>query len=443
MSRTMDALDLAAHVVKTGQALGAAEVTAAVSEGSNVNLIRRDGRIEQASESSTRRLSISLLVDDRWSSHSTSDLRPAALETFLQRAVAATRYLEPDADRALPEAALCGRGASEEALDHNDPAHADWTADNRAALAEKLEEALLAQKGDNFVSGSVHVADGSGKYAQVTSHGFSETTAGAWFMSGSEVTLSDADGRRPEGSSFYATRHLADMPTIDRIVAETMERANEAVGAGPIESGKYPMILLNRVARRVLGTLAGPMSGYAIHHGRSCLAEKQGETIGSRFLTIEDDPTIPRGLGSTPWDDDLMIARPRTILREGVIESFYIDVYHARKLGREPTTGSSSNWIIPPGDMSWQEIAKAFPKAILVTGFLGGNANGLTGDFSFGVRGRLVENGELTKPLSEMNVAGNLLEIFHQLAAVGNDPWLYGSCRSPSLLFEDVQFSGL
>jgi PmbA protein len=443
MSRTMPPLDLAAHVVERGLALGAAEVSAGVSEGSNVSLIRRDGKVEQASESSTRRLGISLLVDDRWSSHSTSDLRPDALETFLARAVAATKYLEPDPDRRLADGSLVGRGATEEALDHYDPAYDSWTADDRAALAEKLEGLLDAQRDDAFVSGSVQVSDGSGRHAQVASNGFSESTAGAWFVMGSEVTLSDEGGRRPEGASYYATRHLSDLPSVDRIVAETMERAREAVGSGPMESGKYPMILANRVARRILGTLMGPLSGGSIHHGRSCLADKLGDKIGSDLLTIEDDPTIPRGLGSSAWDDDLMVARPRTILRNGVLENHYVGLNYGRKLKREPTTGSMSNWILPVGDKSWQEIAKPFPKAIYVTGFLGGNANGLTGDFSFGIRGRLVENGELSKSLSEMNVTGNLLTIFHQLTAVANDPWLYGSVRSPTLLFEDVQFSGL
>ncbi len=138
-----------------------------------------------------------------------------------------------------------------------------------------------------------------------------------------------------------------------------------------------------------------------------------------------------------------MAAVPRTIVDKGVLRSHYLDMYHLRKLGREPTTGSSTNWVIPPGDQSPSDLAKGLDKAILITGFLGGNTNGLTGDFSFGIRGRLLVDGEPADSLSEMNVTGNLLTIFNQLSAVANDPWVYGSVRSPTLFFEDVQFSGV
>lgn len=137
-----------------------------------------------------------------------------------------------------------------------------------------------------------------------------------------------------------------------------------------------------------------------------------------------------------------MVAKPRTIIEDGVLRSYYVDVFHGRRLGMEPTTGGRTNWVLPAGERSWQDLAKAFPKAILVTGFLGGNANSTTGDFSFGIRGRLLEHGEPTKALSEMNVSGNVLTVFHKLSALADDPWAFSSVRSPTLVFEDVSFSG-
>ena len=203
------------------------------------------------------------------------------------------------------------------------------------------------------------------------------------------------------------------------------------------------MVLANRSAGRILGILGGPLNGASLFEGRSCLADKKGKAIGSPLFTIKDNPLIPRGLGSRPWDGDALIAKPRTIIEDGVLKNYYINTYYGRKLQQPTTTGGRSNWVIPTGDQSWESVAAAFPKAILVTGFLGGNANGITGDFSFGITGQLLENGVPTKSLSEMNVAGNILSIFHQLTAVGNDPWLWSSVRSPTLIFEDIQFSGL
>lgn len=441
MSRTDPALDVARRVLDHALANGAQEGTVSVSEGTSAELSRRDGKVEQASEAVTRRLGLQLLVDDRWSTHSTSDLRPDALTAFVDKAIAATRYLEPDADRRLPDPALCGRGATDAELDTLDPAYADWTPEDRAAWAESLERAFDAHRGDDFVSATVYVADGSGQGATVASHGFADTSQGAWFSAGGTVTLADGS-RRPEGGAGFGARYRSDIPDVDAIAADAFERAREAIGSGPVASGAYPMILLNRVAGRILGTLGGPLSGGALHQGRSCLAGKLGEAIGSTKLTILDDPTVPRGLGSTAWDGDLMVARPRTIVEDGVLRSYYVDVFHGRRLGMDPTTGGRTNWVLPAGEQSWQELAKAFPKAILVTGFLGGNANSTTGDFSFGIRGRLLEGGVPTKALSEMNVSGNVLSIFHKLSALADDPWAFSSVRSPTLVFEDVSFSG-
>lgn len=435
-------LGLAADVVRQAQALGADEVRVGVSEGTQTSLGRRDRKVEQATASTTKSLGLSLLVDGRWSTHGTSDLRPDALARFLANAVDATRLLEPDPDRALPPPEQCGRGASEAQLDHLDPSWARTTADDRAAWAIALEEALLTRRDARFVSAEAHVSDGHSRTAIVTSHGFSDVSESASFGFYGSVTLADDDGRKPEGGSWYGAVYRSDLPSFDRIADEAYAKARESLGAGPIASGRYPLVLENRVAGRILHLLSGPISGAAIHQGRSCLAEALGTRIGSELLTIVDDPTIPRGLGSTPWDGDLLVARPRTIVERGVLTSFYLSTYYARKLGREPTTGGSSNWVLPVGDRPWSATAAAWPKAILVTGFLGGNANATTGDFSFGVRGRLLEHGVPTSPLAEMNVAGNVKDIFHRLVALGDDPWTFSSTRSPALVFDDVPFSG-
>lgn len=435
-------LDLALDVVRRAKALGADEVAAAVSQGSHSTLTRRDGRVEQATEATTKGLSVSLFVDERFSSHSTSDLRPDALQDFLERAVAATRFLEKDPDRRLPPAELCGRGATEAELDQDDPTWVDRTPEQRAALALAMEQAVDRVKHDKQLSATIWSADGRSTVGRVLSNGFAEEHTSAGYSLGADVTLDEGNGKRPEAAAYYGARHLTDLPDVDHIAAETMARAEERLGAGPTNSGKYPLILLNRAAGRLLGVLGGPLSGASLHEGRSCLEGKLGQRIGSELLTLVDDPLVPRGLGSRPWDGDALRARPRTILNAGVLEQYYINVYYGRKLGVDPTTGGRSNWVVPPGERSWQDLAKGWDKAILVNSFLGGNANPITGDFSFGIRGVLVEKGEITQSISEMNVSGNLLEFLPKLIAVGNDPWTWSSTRVPTLMFEDIDFSG-
>ena len=203
------------------------------------------------------------------------------------------------------------------------------------------------------------------------------------------------------------------------------------------------MLLENHAAGRILGVLGGPISGGEIHQGRSCLAGRKGEAIGNSKFSLYDDPTIPRGLGSRPWDGDALRARPMPIVEAGVLQNFYLSLYYGRKLGMEPTTGGRSNWVVPRGSRSRATILAGIPKCIVVTGFLGGNGNGLTGDFSYGIQGVLYEGGVATANLSEMNLSGNVLEIFHQFAEAADDTYVYSSVRSPSLLFDGVQFSGV
>ena len=432
---------LAAQVLAWARAAGAAEAVVVASRSSETQLQRRDGRVEQASEAVSRGLGLSLLVDDRWTSNGTSDLRPEALAAFVRRSVEVARVLEPDPDRRLPDPSACGRGASEAALDLCDPVVATRTVDDRAAAAEALEAAIAARPAGEVVSASAWVAEGHSRHVRLTSTGFSDATAGGWFGWGGGTTLRDGE-RRPEAATGFSARYLVDLPSADAVADDLHRQAVERLGAGPMASGTYPLVVQNRVAGRILGLLAGPLSGAALHDGRSCLHDKLDAVIGSSLLTIEDDPLLPRGLSSHPWDGDGLRAAPRTVVEGGVLRSFYLSTYYSRKLGRPATTGGRSNWSVPPGPQPLAETLAALPGAVLVTGFLGGNANPATGDFSFGIRGVWLERGAVVRPLSEMNLSGNLLTLFPRLVALGDDPWRWSSVRAPSLVFDAAQFSG-
>ena len=130
------------------------------------------------------------------------------------------------------------------------------------------------------------------------------------------------------------------------------------------------------------------------------------------------------------------------MIESGVLKEFYIDWYYSRKLGWEPTTGGPSNLIIPPGSRSVNQIMKDFARCIFVTGFIGGNSNSTTGDFSIGIIGTLFENGKPVQAVAEMNIADNHLKLWHKLVEVANDPWPYSPQRTPSLVFKDVVVSG-
>ncbi|MEE8576072.1 MAG: metallopeptidase TldD-related protein, partial [candidate division Zixibacteria bacterium] len=150
-----------------------------------------------------------------------------------------------------------------------------------------------------------------------------------------------------------------------------------------------------------------------------------------------------RGLNSRHYDSEGMSTHKRTLLDKGVLSEFLIDSYYARKLGVEPTGGSTSNVTFGPGDKSLDEMIASVDKGILVTSFIGGNSNSTTGDYSWGLQGMMIEKGKIGRPVNEMNISGNLIDLWGNLVAMGNDPYEYSSLQRPSMHFTDVNFSGI
>jgi PmbA protein len=199
----------------------------------------------------------------------------------------------------------------------------------------------------------------------------------------------------------------------------------------------------NRSAGRMVSMLLGPLSGSSLQQKRSFLEGKLGVPVFSDKMTIVDDPLLVGGLGSRLWDSEGIAARQRPLVDGGVLKSYYIDSYYGRKLGTAPTSGNASNLSWTIGEHDPGALVAAVSDGIFVTGFLGGNSNGLTGDFSLGVRGFRIRDGKLAEPVAEMNISGNHLEFWKRLAAVGNDPWAYSPLRTPTLVFDGVSFAGV
>ncbi len=202
-------------------------------------------------------------------------------------------------------------------------------------------------------------------------------------------------------------------------------------------------MLDNRAAGRLVGFLAGPLSAASLQQRRSFYEGKRGTQVGSALLTLADEPLLPRGLGSRLFDGEGIAARRLPIFEAGVLRNYYVDTYYGRKLKLDPTTGGRSNLAWGLGPKSKLELIADAKNGFYVTSFLGGNSNGTTGDFSLGVSGFRIRGGRIAEPVAEMNVAGNHLELWQRLVAVGNDPFPYSALRTPTLVFEGVQFAGL
>ncbi len=524
----MDLLDITRRAAALARRKGASDAAAGSYRARHVEVAWRDGRLENVTEATTRGLGLELYVDGRYAAVSTSDLRPEALERFVEDAVALARTLAPDPFRRLPDPELY-RGQAKADLQLEDPSHGEVEAAERRRVAAELEAAARAVPGaekllsvttsvsdtqaesalvqtngfegtkrgtdfwisaeatvrdpdgrrpeeyaasggrfradvepaerrrvaeamevaaravpgaERFLSVTTSVSDTQAESALVQTNGFEGTKRGTDFWISAEVTVRDPDGRRPEEYAASGARHRAQVEPPAAVGRRAAERALARIGSVKGASAVMTMVVDNRASGRILGSLLGPLSAASVQQKRSYLEGKAGARIGSPRLHVAEDPLVPRGLGSRLYDSEGIAARPFPLFEDGVLRSYYVDTYYGRKLGWTPTTARTSNLAWRLGERSREGLLAEVGEGILVTGFLGGNSNGTTGDFSLGVRGFRIRGGRVAEPVGEMNVSGNHLELWQRLAAVGDDPYPYSSTRTPTLVFDGVQFAG-
>lgn len=433
--------DIAANALQLANAAGAGACRAQVQRERTVEVSYRLRKPETIKEASTLDLNLALLVDGRFSTQSTSDLRPEALKAFVAQSVAMTRLLAEDPDRSLPDPKYYAGRATVD-LGQTDGTYAGLTPEDRHAMVREAEAACVARAGDAMISATAGCSDTHYESVAVASNGFQGERAGTVFSLFAELTARDAGDRRANGYWYGSTTRRAALPSPEAIGTRAADETLRLTGARKVKTETLPVIIENWQAARILSGLLAALNGRNIQQKQSFLADKLGTRIASDTLTLVDDPLVIGALGSRLFDGEGMAARRRVMVEGGMLREFFIDWYYSRKLGVEPTTGGASNLILTPGTRSVAEIMRGLGRGVLVNGFIGGNSNSTTGDFSIGITGSVFEGGEVVQNIAEMNIAGNHLEFWNRLVEVANDPWPYASWRTPSLVFADVVVSG-
>jgi len=434
--------DIAERAIQIAKSSGADDCRVAVGGERFVEIGYRDRKPENIKEASTRGLRVEIFVNKRYSSQTTSDLRPDSLKAFIANAVASTKLLAEDPFRTLPDLKYYqGRAAVD--LKQYDPDYENVTPESRHSFVKAIEESCLARGGDRVISVEASAYDSHEERLLMTSNGFEGYQEATVFYGGGQMTAKDESDRRPAEYGVAVAMNRKALPNPEEIGAEAAVRTLSLLGAKKIKTETLPVIIENRVVGRVGDGFIQAMLGRSIQQKQSFLADKKGQKVGSGVMTIIDDPLIPGAMGSGLFDNEGMTARRRVMIDAGVLKEFYVDWYYSRKLGWEPTTGSPTNLIVPPGKRSVKEIMKDLGRGIFITGFIGGNSNSTTGDASIGIVGQLFERGEIVHPVSEMNIADNHLKLWQRLAEAANDPYPYSPIRVPSLVFTDVVVSGI
>lgn len=423
------------HALKNGAQQ--ASVTISNNRSSSVDV--RNQQIDKLEQAIQSNLTVRLYADNKFSVHSTNRLKKEELARFIEEAIAGTRYLSEDEFRTLPDPSLYFKGEQKDlqtqdlGFDKHDP-------QQKIDLAFQAEKEVVG-KDDRIISVSASYYDGLNERLMVTSNGFEGDTANSYYGLNAQVSVKDDDAR-PE-SYWSESAIFYDKLEKKNVGKKALDRALQKIGQDKIASGKMKMIVENRQVGRIFSPLISALSGSAIQQRNSFLVDKKGEKVFSEKLTITDDPFIVGGRSSRLFDNEGLATKKRMVFEKGVLKNYYIDTYYAKKLEMDPTSGSSTNLVFETGNKNLEQLVASTDKGILVTGFNGGNCNGTTGDFSYGIEGFLIENGEMVQPVSEMNITGNMKELWSNIAEAGNDVNKNSAWLVPSILFEGVDFSGM
>jgi len=406
------------------------------------------GEVDKVTRSLDRSIQLILFVDGRFGSFSSNRLDPGHIHAFVRRAVDTVRMLEKDPLRSLPDPARQTHQArSGREMDLYDPAWESMEAPERRSIAlssswwgrkAELEKGFTVISEEGEYSDSCFdslVMDTGGLYARHT-----ETS----FEIGYEVTVEDPEGNRFASYWWDGSPRLADLlPAVKDCARTALLRAAAQIGPRSVPSGKYSLIVDRDCASRMVTPLLKALGGFSIQQKNSFLLGSPGKKVFSENLTVVDRPHEKGATGSCLFDSEGVATQEREIISRGVVNQYFLNTYYARKLEMEPTAEDCTRVKVMPtgGCTTCGDVLRKVGDGILVTGFNGGNSNSSSGDFSYGVEGFLVRNGEIVHPVREMLVTGNFITLWGNLVAAADDARPCTSRLIPTLAFGNVDFS--
>jgi len=436
----------AAALVEAARKAGADAADAVYSGDASTGIQVRLGELEDVSRSEGEEIGLRFFVGARSASVSSSDLSDDAMRALVERAAAMAREApeDPYAGLAPEERLLRGLGADVDGDDGADPSPVELK-----RLALEIEDAARAVAGVTNSEGA-GVGAGRSVAALATSHGFCRGYVSSTY-NGMTSVIAGAGGEMQRDYAYHSVRHFADLEPPEAIGRRAGERAVARLNPGKLASGRMSVVFDRRVGGSLLGHLTGAITGSAIARKTSFLIGREGEAIFGPGITIRDDPHRRRGLASKPFDGEGLETRPVDIVAGGVLTGWLLDSASARQLGREPTghaTRSSgapgagaTNVHMEPGPLSPSELIADIGHGLYVTELIGQGVNPVTGDYSRGASGFIIENGEITSPVAEITIAGNLLDMFLALTPA-NDLEHRRSTNVPTLRVEGMMIAG-
>lgn len=439
--RILDRLEESAgHALEVLTALGVDHADVAVGQGSELQVSVRRQTVDLVKEAQSSGLSVRVICDGRVATSSTTNLDPDAVERFLKTAVEMASISEEDPLAAPPEPEeLVGRWAD---LDLFDPKTNRIKADRGIRMAMQAEKAAFKADSRITASDGASFARSCGHSVLATTGGFMGRSAGTYQSLAVHAIADDEGGKKRPGIQWTGGRHFDALRAPREVGQEAAERAVRSLGAIKIRTGKYPVVFDRDAARQIVGSFAGCILGDSIYRERSYLGRKLGKKVASDSVSFVDNPLIAQAPGSRAFDAEGRKAKKTLVVDAGKLKSFLLDTYSARKLKLAPTGSAAggggvphssvSNFYLKKGRTKPESLLKGIKKGLYVLRMMGHGFDPVTGNLSQGAEGFLIENGELTHPVSEVTVSRNLHDLLRGVDKVGTDLEHRTGIESPS-----------
>jgi len=445
-------LEIAARLLELAEAAGADLADVVAISSTNASTTVRKQQIEKVSESTSRSVGLRVILGGRQATVSTSDVSDAALAETVETALELARVSEPDPFAGLADPKEQARDLPLLSLFDEQIPQVDG--EHRLAQALACEQSALDADARIVNSGGATFSTNFSNFALVDSNGFAgaytDTSASMWV----EVMAQEEDGqlRNAGWSTSERSLHRLDQP--EDVGREAAARALRQLGAAKASTCEVPVVWEPRMTAGLAGIVAGAANGEALYRRATFFADRQQTEVASPLLTIVDDATMTNRLGSRPFDGEGVVTRRNPLIEHGVFQGFLFDSYNARRLDAASTGSAwrsvgglpqigSGNLAIAPGETAPEQIIAEVDDGLYLTTLMGFGINYTTGDFSRGAAGIWIRNGELAEPVQEINVSGNLLEMFQQIDAIGNDTQWFGATSAPTLRMTRMTVSGV
>ena len=435
--------EFAQTVLDHARALGASGCECDVSEGFGLSVTVRKGSIDTLEHNRDKGIGVSVqfgIAPHVKRGHaSTSDFSPAALRQTVEAAVAIARHTAADDCAGLPEREQLARDLPDLDLFH--PWHV--SPEDAIEVAKRCEAAAFA------LSPKLRNTEGTSLSAQHSQFIFANSLG---FIGGFPTSrhslgcsmIAEEKGQMQRDDWYSSTRVPANMADPEALGRYAGERALARLRARKISTCQAPVLFEAPQAGGLIGHFVSAVSGVSLYRKSTFLLDSLGKPVFSKEISIEERPHEKQAMASSPFDEEGVATRERSIVRKGVVEGYFLGTYSGRKLGM-PSTGSSGgnhNLVVKPGTLDFRGMLKKLHRGLLVTELLGHGTNLITGDYSRGAAGYWVENGEIQYPVEEITIAGNLGDMFKSIVAVGSDVLVRGSRSCGSILVGNMTIAG-